>query len=111
MAVIIKTDKPKMLLSSIKEAIRSGTITDWICDSDGDFTLSSDQWKHKAWLRPKFTDEGFTLNILAPKQTKLSKVTYAVYHARIIEMLLTHFDNDFRHARATAMPVSPDIVS
>lgn len=111
MAVIITTDKPKTLLSSIKEAIRSGTIRDWICDSDGDFTLSSDQWKHKAWLRPRFTDEGLTLNILSPKQTELSKTTYAVYHARSIEMLLEHFDDDFRHARATAMAVSPDVVS
>ena len=111
MAINVTTDKPKTLLSTIKEAIRAGNIGDWICDSDGDFTMSSEQWKHKAWLRPRFTDEGLTLNILTPKQTKLSKIAYAVYHARYIEMLLIHFDEGFRHARATAMPVSPDVVS
>ncbi len=110
MAVIVTTQKPKTLLSAIKDAIKSGTVTDWIYDSDGDFTLSSEQWKHKAWLRPRFTDEGLTLNILAPKQTTLSTSTYAIYHARSIEMLLTHFDRDFRNVMATAMPVSGDAV-
>jgi predicted nucleic acid-binding protein len=36
--------------------------------------------------------------------------TYAVYHGRFIEMLLTHFDLKFTQARASALPETGDIV-
>jgi hypothetical protein len=111
MAIVVTTSKRRTLLSSLKDAVRAGTVTLWTVDSDGDFTLASDEWRHKAWLRPRITDDGLVFNILAPRQTHLSRTAYAVYHARMIQALLTHFDNDFQGVRATAMPVSPDAVS
>jgi hypothetical protein len=32
----------------------------------------------------------------------MTKTIYGVYHGRFIEMLLTHFDNEFSAASATA---------
>ena len=111
MAIVITTGKPKTLLAAIKDGVRAGTIANWIVDSDGDFTLSSDEWRHKAWLRPRVTDDGIVFNILAPKQSTISKTVYGIYHARIVQTLLIHFDAEFQSARATAMPVSLDKVS
>ena len=111
MAVIVTTRKPRALLSSIKEGIADGTVTTWISDSDGDFTLSSDAWKHKAWLRPIAKEETLALHIFPPKDTTMSMAVYAAYHARFIEMLLRYFDDKFKSVRATALPVEPDRVS
>jgi hypothetical protein len=111
MAITVTTSQPRALLSSLKEGMSDGTVTTWICDSDGDFTMSSDIWKHKAWLRPKVKEDSLALHIFPPNNTKMSTSVYAVYHARFVEMLLRHFDSKFQSARATAMPVSPDQVS
>ena len=111
MAIIVTTRRPQTLLSSLKEGMSDGTVTTWICDSDGDFTMSSDRWKHKAWLRPAMKEDSLALYIFPPKNTNISTTVYAMYHARFVEMLLRHFDSKFQSARATAMPVSPDKVS
>jgi hypothetical protein len=36
----------------------------------------------------------------------MTKVIYGVYHGRFIEMLLTHFDDSFTSATATAQKES-----
>lgn len=111
MAITVTTKRPRALLSYLKEGMSDGTVTTWICDSDGDFTMSSDTWKHKAWLSPKVKEDSLVLHIFPPKNTKISTSVYAVYHARFVEMLLRYFDKKFQSARTTAMPVSPDLVS
>lgn len=111
MAIIVTTRSSRALLSSIKEGISDGTVTTWICDSDGDFTLSSNVWKHKAWLRPTVKEGTLAVHIFPPKNTRMSTAVYAVYHSRFIKLLLRHFDGEFDSVRATAMPVWPDKVS
>jgi hypothetical protein len=110
MAVIVHASNPPQLLSAIKLAISSGTIDTWSVDADGDFTHSPEQWRNKAWFRPKVLEDRIAFRILTPKNTRMNKATYGVYHGRFIEMLLTHFDIQFQRAVATALPTEGDIV-
>src|SRR5215469_419890 len=99
MAVYFETHTPKKLLEAYKKAIDDGHVTTWAYDKDGDFTHTADQWKRKAWLRPKVV-EGKTLvfNVIKPKDETVSSVVYAVYHGRFIESLLAHCDKLFTNA-------------
>ena len=108
MAIIVKTENPSQLLSKIKASIREEKIVTWEVDSDGDFTHVPEQWKHKAWLCPKITEDTLNFNILGTKSKSISTVVYGVYHGRFIEMLLSHFDKSFSSARATALPTKND---
>jgi hypothetical protein len=111
MAIRVATSDANQLLTAIRAGISSGAIQTWSVDSDGDFTHTPDQWRSKAWLRPRIDDKLLVLHILTPKGTKLGRATYAVYHGRFIEMLLDHLDQKFSAAVATAMPEAGDVVS
>ena len=111
MAVTVKCSNPQGLLDSIKQAIACGKIDTWLVDADGDFTHTPNQWKHCAWLCPKVSNDELIFHILAPRGKTISAVDYAVYHGRFIEMLLTHFDGNFRLASASSMPSSGDIIT
>lgn len=107
MAIIVSTSRPKALLNKIKSAIRNGEIDTWTYDSEGDFTHTPNQWVEKAWFRPS-TQSGFLLfGMLGQRNISMTKAVYGVYHGRFIEMLLTHFDNDFAHAGSTASGEEP----
>jgi len=108
MAVIVKTGDPAGLLKKIKKAIDDKHIETWSYDSDGDFTHTPEQWKGKAWLRPKIYTGELRFGILKQTSINMSKIVYGVYHGRFIEMLLTHFDTEFSIAQATAASAEPD---
>jgi len=102
MALIVHTSNPTALLKSIKNAIDAKSVETWIYDTDGDFTHSPAQWIHKAWLRPVVVSGALIFGLLGKKDEQMTKLIYGVYHGRFIEMLLTHFDNEFSTANATA---------
>jgi hypothetical protein len=102
MALIVNTPSPKELLASIRKAIDDKHIETWSYDADGDFTHSPEQWAYQAWLRPVIVPGALTFGLLGKKDVPMTKVVYGVYHGRFVEMLLTHFDNDFSAASATA---------
>jgi len=108
MAIIIKTKSPQDLLTAIKKEIDEGKIVTWSYDSDGDFTHSTKQWNANAWLRPKVSVGELRFGILKNENIDMSAVIYGVYHGRFIEMLLTHFDDQFTNAQATAHITEPD---
>jgi len=110
MAVRVICNDPQGLLNEIKTSIRNRTIETWLVDSDGDFTHTPNQWQNQAWFRPSVGQDRLEFYILGNRAHVMSKVTYAVYHGRFIEMLLTHFDERITRASATAMPVSSDWV-
>ena len=110
MAVRVFSDDPRGLLRRIKEAVRDGSIDTWTIDSDGDLTHSPEQWKNRAWFRPKPFDDKLVFYILGSTRKRMSRVVYGVYHGRLIEMLLTHFDLQFDRATATALPIDGDKV-
>lgn len=111
MAIIVKTSNPSRLYQKIKDKVNSeNPLETWSLDKDGDFTHSPPQWDKKAWLRPTIESDHLKLRIIPPKGSHISRTTYAVYHGRFIEMLLTHFDEHFHEAHATAMPALGDII-
>jgi hypothetical protein len=110
MAVTVFCNDPAGLLKEIRGAIQAGTIETWALDSDGDMTHSAQQWKNLAWFRPRVVADKLEFSILGTRSHRMSKVTYGVYHGRLIEMLLSHFDTKFNNAVATAMPVRGDNV-
>lgn len=111
MAVRFETETPKKLLAAFKKAIDDGHVVTWSYDAKGDFTHSVEQWKHKAWLRPKITEgESLVMAIIRPQGKNISSEVYAIYHGRFIEAMLRHCDEIFVTARASAMPESGDLV-
>src|SRR5215470_18128541 len=108
MAVRVFCSNPTDLLNKIKAGIRDGSIETWQIDSDGDLTHSPPQWRNQAWFRPVALADRIVFNILGQTEKAMSKVDYGVYHGRLIEMLLTHFDEDFLRATATALPIEGD---
>jgi hypothetical protein len=108
MAITVSCTDPDALLRKIRAAIREEKVKTWLLDKDGDFTHSPDQWKWKAWLTPQATETELIFYILGQKSKKMSSVVYAVYHGRLIEMLLTHFDADIKNATASAFPIGND---
>lgn len=112
MAVHIITNSAAGLLKSFKDAIDKKNIETWSYDKDGDFThtASSGQWTNKAWLRPSVKADRLVLNIVKPQNVAITPVIYAVYHGRFIESVLTHFDDWFTEAYATAKAQAGDQV-
>ncbi len=110
MAVRVQSSDPRALLNDIRKAIRDGSVETWSMDSDGDLTHATEQWRNKAWFRPKLSDELLIFNILTPRGKRMSRTIYGIYHGRLIQMLLVHFDEKFTRASATALPVSGDVI-
>ncbi len=110
MAIFVGTEDPPGLLAALRQAIDDGRVRTWVYDSDGDFTQTAEQWKARAWLRPRQEQGRVVFNIIAPGQTTLSTTVYAVYHGRFIEMLLMHFDRKLARATASSLATKNDAV-
>lgn len=110
MAVRVTGTDGDTLLRHIHKAIKDKVIDTWDLDNDGDLTHSPPQWRNKAWFRPKTKENGLTFFILTPRGQTLSRSLYGLYHGRLIEMLLNHFDAEFQSVAATAYAVPGDII-
>jgi len=108
MAITVTTQAPDALLQNIKKAIKEKRVDTWECDTDGDFTHCPEQWYKKAWLRPSSGIGVLTFSLLGPQNRKVEKAIYGVYHGRFIEMLLTHFSDQFSRASASAKKEGSD---
>jgi hypothetical protein len=110
MAVNFETTEPHRLLAAFKKAIDDKKVLTWSYDSDGDFTHTPDQWKYKAWLRPR-TPSGnrLTLNILGRKEETMPLEVYSVYHGRFIEAMIAHCRTLFAAGSASSKPTSDDV--
>ena len=107
MAILISASNPRALLDKIYAAIDEKKIETWAYDKDRDFVHSPQQWAHQAWLRPTVKPDQLILGILGPKSVVMSRVVYAVYHGRFVEMVLTHFDIDTKDFRVTPFKLTP----
>lgn len=106
MAITVNTSNPRALLNAIRKAIDEKKVETWEYDKDGDFTHKPEQWHNAAWLRPVVGNGVLQFGLLGPQNKPMTKLIYGVYHGRFIEMLLTHFDNDFTLASAKAQQQS-----
>jgi hypothetical protein len=110
MALSFYTSNPSGLLGAFKKAIDQRHVTTWSYDSEGDFTHTPEQWKSKAWLRPKIVSNQLKLFILAPESAQITWEVYAVYHGRFIESMIAHCHELFDNGCATAKPIDGDLV-
>jgi hypothetical protein len=109
MAINFETTEPNRLLATFKKAIDDKKVVTWSYDSDGDFTHTPDQWKYKAWLRPKVYQGQLTMIILGRKEEKMPLEVYSVYHGRFIEAMIAHCRTLFTNGSATSTPTSSDV--
>lgn len=107
MAILTTTNTPTVLLADIRKAIDTKQVVTWSYDDAGDFTHDPDQWKFKAWLRPKVENGRLVFGIVKNQKVALTDVIYGVYHGRFIEMLTTHHTARFDLAGATAQFMPP----
>jgi hypothetical protein len=110
MAVRAFTDDPQALLSAIKRGVAEGIVNGWKIDEDGDLTLASEAFANQAWMRPKVLDDRLLFNIVGRQGARMSTHLYAVYHGRLVQMLLNYFDTRLKTATATALPTPADQV-
>lgn len=103
MAIVTYTPKPKVFLNAIYEAIDNHKIVTWKYDKERDFTHTPDQWQNKAWLHPDVSIGILQFGLISEENVPMTKLVYGEYHGRFIEMLLTHFDEYFSTATATAL--------
>lgn len=94
MALIIHTNQNTDLQSELNLAIQLGVIDTWIVDEDGDYTITKEKWRMKAWFRMRqVNDQGVIFGIVSSKKYPLTKEIFGVYHGRFAATLLSHFDN------------------
>lgn len=112
MAVNFFTSDPNALLNDFNKRIEQeeskGKITTWIRDKDGDYTHAADNWKLRAWFRPKVIEGALVFNILGNNKAVMSTVVYGYYHGHLTETFLNHFDKMFSSAASTALPTKDD---
>ncbi len=106
MAVIVQTPTPSKLLADIKTAIKEGHVKTWLLDTDGDLTHEPEQFRNKAWLNPTVGPGVLLFGLLGQTNVTMTKPLYGIYHGRFIEMLLSHFDDEFTSVTATAQKES-----
>lgn len=109
MSVHAFTKNPAVLLAKIKQLISQGHIRTWSCDDEGDFTHTPEQWRGKAWLRPKQQPDRLRLHIIA---SGITREVFAIYHGRFVEMLIKHVPEYFDSAAGTPNPSNdePDLL-
>ncbi len=100
MAIIVKTENPKELLQAIYEAIDKKEIKTWECDRRKWFTHSEGQFSYKAWFKPTVRETSLRFDIVPADKIDLTLIIYAYYHGHFIQMLLSHFYNEFTSACA-----------
>ena len=108
MAIFVQTESPRKLLSEIINRIDNGRIKSWIIDSDYDLTFSDPRWTEMAWMHPYIVDEGIIFGIVAPSDSSISIAAYGIFHGRLVEMLLIHFDEWMRNIKVSSQPTPYD---
>lgn len=111
MAIIIDTRDPDQLLDKIYEAIDNKKAGKWVSTSDGRLTYGTLLWKNEAFFAPQIwvEEKQLRFGLIKRKDRKhISSKLYAIFHSKLIELLLTQFDQHFRQVTATAGRVEPD---
>lgn len=111
MAIIIHTDDPDLLLDKIYEAIDNKKADKWVSTSDGRLTYGALLWKNEAFFTPQIwvEEQQLRFGLLKRKDRKhISSKLYATFHSKLVELLLSHFDQYFQQVYATAGRAEPD---
>lgn len=105
MAIIVQVRKsnPNQLISSLNEAIMSRSVLTWAVDNMGDYTISRDQWRYLAWMRPYIEGNRIIFGIIQSRKYPMTRELYGVYHGRFVATLLSHFDTDIYSLSVTPL--------
>ena len=112
MAIIIQTDHPDLLLDKIYEAIENKKADKWVASKDGFLTYGSLLWKNEAFFKPQIwvDEKQLRFGLIKRKDRRyISSKLYTTFHTKLVELLLSHFDKDFRNVMATATRTDPDL--
>jgi hypothetical protein len=110
MSITFNTPDPRGLLAAFKKAVDDRSVVTWSYDKDGDFTHTTEQWKNKAWLRPKVGNSELRFGVVKPNNQGVSWEVYAIFHGRFIEAMTAHLHDRFSSSFATARPAGDDVV-
>jgi hypothetical protein len=110
MAVTAATNDPNGLWAGIVAGIQDKRIQTWDIVQQIYLTHSVDQWLGKAYFRPAVQHGSLVFQIVPPQGQKVSGEVYAIYHGRLMEMLLAHFPQQFSQVSASSTPISGDSV-
>jgi hypothetical protein len=111
MAIIIHTNQPNVLLDKIYDAIDAKKADKWERTTDGRLTYGALLWKNEAFFKPQIwvDEQELRFGLLKRKDRKhISSKLYTVFHTKLVEMLLSHFDTSFSEVTITAVKAEPD---
>jgi len=111
MTISIHTANPDLLMDKIYEAIDNKQAEKWVRTTDGRLTYGTLLWRNEAFFKPQiWVDENqLRFGLIKRKDRKhITSRLYTAFHSKLIEMLLTRFDGDFRSVTATATKAEPD---
>lgn len=104
MAIIIGTAQPDLLLKKVKQAIITSEIKNWLKHEKKDlFSYSTGPYALKAWFIGRVHPGELHFDIIFPMKCSKKKEYYAIYHGRMIGMILAHFDEDIDHIGANVV--------
>lgn len=111
MAIIIRTDNPDILLDKIYDAIERKKADKWLLNAEGLLTYGSLLMKNEAFFKPEIwvDDRQLRFGLIKRKDRKhITSKLYTTFHTKMVEMLLSNFDKEFRSVTATAVRTDPD---
>jgi hypothetical protein len=111
MAINFNTANPSNLLAAFKKAIDDKKIVTWSYDTDGDFTHTPEQWKKRAWLRPRISNGVLSLTFIPSQRENTTWEVYSVYHGRFMESMMVHCHDLFSEASAPSKPTAADSIT
>jgi hypothetical protein len=91
MAITVPNSAPLDLLLQIKKDIMTHATDEWVCDGEGDLTLSDPQWNNKAWFRPYVKEGKLVFGIIPAIEPKMNTPLFAYYHGRLLETLMGRY--------------------
>jgi hypothetical protein len=103
MSVFVPCSAPRKLVTDIYSLILQNKIRTWEVDADGDLTHSPPQYRNKAWMRPHPEANRLVFRLFGQNGVLMKKYLYGIYHGRLIEELLNHFDEVIGDPVITAM--------
>lgn len=106
MALYIRTSDPQRLFNSINKAIENRDIVTWSRDDEGDYTIEREQWKFKAWMRPRIESGRLVVAIIQSRKYPLTTELYGIFHGRFVSTIVAHFSSQITHIGVSPNPDS-----
>lgn len=93
MALIVRTNDPRLILDQLRNEFEEGLIDSWSYDDDGDFS-NVGQWEGKGWFRPIIEEDLSSIKfiIIGRNTIPMTRMEYSVLHSSFLEVILNHIN-------------------